>query len=99
MTLRTDPYTLEQQIRKANAARADILGERQIGPLVRPPPSRLEFDALAREVAYQKESILMMSRALEQLADHVDTMPGLTTLTIYANEPNGDDDQDIERGL
>ena len=100
MPLRTDPYTVEQQLRKATADRAAIItGSRTIAPEVLPPPSRAEFDTLEREHAEQKEAILMMARSLERMADCYDHLSERLTgqpveHTAYASAPNEDADTD-----
>jgi|GEM_PF-6258878 len=49
------------------------------------------IERLEREAGYQKESILMMSRALEQLAACYESMlPAWPIPTPYANAPNED---------
>lgn len=98
MALRQDGYVLEQQIKRAERDRAAMIaGYREIQPTVKPTEARLA--ALERENAEQKESILMMARALDRMADSYEHLAERLTgypveHTAYATAPNEDTDTD-----
>ena len=98
MALQQDGYVLERQIRKANADRAAILAGSRTIPLT-PQPTEARLAALERENAEQKESILMMARALDRMADSYEHLAERLTgypveHTAYATAPNEDTDTD-----